>query len=269
MPLIPGPVPGESTEQRLARLEKSLKTLSDFAAQALATTSMFQGRPADATLQVPHNDSWIFEDNVDATHAANMRYIISKNVTRVISARLSIFMAPYRTYNTSSGANTGIESGNHNHGHSHTDSHTHNISILGGGAPATLGTNGSGGASIYDINAGGNFTTGNIVGGQSSTTTSSDSTGQSADHTHPLNITQTLGVTEGTTATGVTVAFDGVDRTAALGGPFNADVIELDVRRFIGVTQGVKHTIAMTPSGNGRIEAHLRFGVYVAAGQTL
>jgi hypothetical protein len=44
-------------------------------------------------------------------------------------------------------------------------------------------------------------------------------------------------------------------------------VIELDVRRFIGVTQGVYHTLAMQPTGLGRIEAHLRLGVYVSAGQ--
>src|SRR5487761_130371 len=267
MPLIPGPVPGESMEQRVARLEKSLKTLSDFASQALATTSMFQGRPADATLQVPHNDSWIFEDNVDATHAANMRYIISKNVTRVISARLSIFMAAYRTYNNVSGVNSGIESANHSHS---SAAHAHNVLSVAGGGPV--------GAANYEItDEGGLGFTFNVTaplgfgGGHlpSSTTTPGGTSGQSADHTHPLNITAILGVTEGTTATGVTVAFDGVDATAALGGPFAAAVIELDVRRFIGVTQGVKHTIAMQPSGNGRIEAHLRLGVYVAAGQTL
>ena len=91
--------------------------------------------------------------------------------------------------------------------------------------------------------------------------------GESAPHTHNINVTSTLGVTEGAVATGVAIAFDGVDQTAALGGPFNADVVELDVRRFLVTSTGLWHVIAMQPTGLGRIEAHLRLGVYVAAGQ--
>jgi len=241
-------------------------TLQRQVRQLLATVASFQGRPADTTLSVPHNDSWIFEDNVDATHAANLRYIISKNVTRVVSARLSIFMAPYRTYNNFSATTTGGESIGHTHGteSGHSHSHAHNLPLAGAtyANPVTatgLGAMGDG-----------------TVGGENVPVTT-DATGSSGHlhgsntpgHTHLISVTSTLGVTEGATATGVTVAFDGVDATAALGGPFNADVIELDVRRFIQIATGVKHTIAMQPSGLGRIEAHLRLGVYVSAGQIL
>lgn len=236
-----------SDTQRIITLEGQVRKL-------LATVAAFQGQPADATLSVPHNDSWIFEDNVDATHAANLRYIISKNVTRVVSARLSIFMAPYRTYNNFSATATQGESG-HSHSHNHTvtmslDNATYaqNITTNTVGAIGAAGNPQPISAGYFSVNA-------NAAG--------------SSGHTHLISVTSTLGVTEGATATGVTVAFDGVNQTAALGGPFNADVIELDVRRFIGVTQGVKHTIAMQPSGNGRIEAHLRLGVYVSAAQVL
>ena len=261
MPLIPGPVPGESTEQRLARLEKSLKTLSDFAAQALATTSMFQGRPADATLQVPHNDSWLFEDNVDATHPANLRYIISKNVTRVVSARLSIHLAPYRTYNnfsaTATGAGTAHAHGNHAHVVTGTHSHTWHLSA--GAGSANMQDTGS---AIETTGSARDIPTTAVSPGN----TDNNGVNAEAAHTHNISVNSTLGVTEGATATGVTLSFDGVLSTL---GPYNADVIELDVRSLIQVTQGAYHTVAMQPSGNGRIEAHLRLGVYVAAGQTL
>lgn len=236
-----------SDSERIITLEGQVRKL-------LATVAAFQGQPADATLSVPHNDSWIFEDNVDATHPANLRYVISTNITRVVSARLSIFMAAYRTYNNFSATTTLGTSNNHNHGHGHTIHVTSNI-----GGAATLGWGGNG----FGFND--NFS----ATGDTSQIVNSNAVGQSADHTHLISITSTLGVTEGTVATGVMVAFDGVDQTAALGGPFNADAIELDVRRFIGTAQGVKHTIAMQPSGNGRIEAHLRLGVYVSAAQVL
>src|SRR5579859_7288072 len=120
-----------SDQQRIITLETQVRKL-------LATVAAFQGQPADATLSVPHNDSWIFADNVDATHAANLRYIISKNITRVVSARLSIFMAPCRTYNSDAGTNTGVTSNNHSHG---SAAHAHNL----------FNTSGAAGAAAYDL----------------------------------------------------------------------------------------------------------------------
>jgi hypothetical protein len=236
-------------EERLITLERQIKIV-------LTTTSAFQGQPADATLSIPHNDSWLFEDNVDATHPANLRYVISKNVTRVVSARLSIHLAPYRTYNSFSATTTQGESVIHTHPHS--TPHTHTIPIGGMAHAADMSWAGAGTNLTAVL---GPANTGPI---QSVTPGTSDANTQ--DHTHLISVTSTLGVTEGATATGVTLAFDGV---ASGLGPYNADVIELDVRSLIKVTQGVYHTIAMQPSGLGRIEAHLRLGVYVSAGQVL
>ncbi len=230
----------------ITQMQKQIKDLQGQMRKAMATTSALQGQPADATLSIPHNDSLWFGDNVDGTHPGNFRYVIADNVQRIVSARLSIHLAPYRTYNTSSGANTGIESANHSHGHGHSW-HVANE----GSATGNMDV---GGTTVFSLV------------GPTDIPTTTNSAGQSADHTHPLNIAQTLGVTEGATATGVTIAFDGVDATAALGGPFNADVIELDVRRFLVTKIGVYHTIALQPTGNGRIEAHLRLGYYASAG---
>lgn len=225
--------------------------------RALATTAALQGNPSDATLSIPHNDSWLFEDNVDATHPANLRYIISANVQRVVSARLSIFLAPYRTYNSLSLTATGNESATHKHG---SASHAHTLAIQAAIFTNSVG-NATGGTPGQLATAGGMTDTTSIQ----NTTPGSTGT-EDAVHAHSVSGTAVLGVTEGATAAGVSVSFDGVDATAALGGPFNADVIELNVLPFLAISKGIKHTIAMQPTGLGRIEAHLRLGVYVAAG---
>lgn len=252
-------------------VEQRIKTLEGQMRKAMATTSALQGFPSDATLSIPHNDSWLFEDNVDATHAANLRYVISANVQRVVSARLSIHLAAYRTYNTLTLSNTGNASVDHTHtgGTTTTESanHAHTWPI---------GSSNFGAANLKDAGAGvstidntGPFTIGTTTEDTLHSHSGGTTSGQSQTHNHTVSGSSTLGVTEGAVATGVTVAFDGVDQTAALGGPFNADMIEIDVRRFIGLATGVWHVIAMQPSGLGRIEAHLRLGVYVSAGQFL
>lgn len=249
-----------SVEERLATLEKWVKVSDPGLRRSLRIVNALEGRPGDATLSLPHNDSWLFEDNVDSTHPANLRYVVSSNVTKVVNARLSIKLAPYRTYDNFSATTTSAGSA---HGHSHTHGgHAHTIPIGAIAGAATLSWGGAG----FGFND--NFSAAGNTGPINSTTPTADATTESA-HTHPISVTSTLGVTEGTTATGVTISFDGVDRTVALGGPFSADQVELNVFSYLITTSGVWHVIAMQPSGLGRIEAHLRLGVYVAAGQVI
>lgn len=229
-----------SIEARLARLE--------------GLANAFQGLPANATVSLPHNDSWLFEDNVDGPggFAGNLRYVIADNTQKIVSARLSIHLAPYRTYNSLTLSSTGTQSAAHTHNFTPSVT-TGNVALT-----HTLRNDNTG---IWSLDDGASRFVGttNFDAGTTGT--------QNANHTHTVSGSSTLGVTEGAVATGVTISFDGLDQTTALGGPFNADVIELNVRPYIGTTQGVWHTIAMTPSGLGRIEAHLRLGVYVSAGQ--
>src|ERR1035437_2239780 len=84
--------------------------------KALAVTSALQGQPSNATLSIAHNDSWLFEDNVDATHPANLRYVIASTTQRIVSARLSIHLAPYRTYNSLTLTSIGTENRGPTHG---------------------------------------------------------------------------------------------------------------------------------------------------------
>ena len=99
----------------MASIEDRLKKLEALMAKAASVTSSLQGLPSDATLAIAHNDSWLFEDNVDATHPANLRYVIASTTQRVVSARLSIHLAPFRTYNSLTVSATGPESAQHSH----------------------------------------------------------------------------------------------------------------------------------------------------------
>jgi hypothetical protein len=245
-------------------MQKQIKDLQAQMRKALATTQALQGQPSDATLSLPHNDSLWYADNIDGTHAANLYYIIPSNVGRIVSAKLSLKMLPYRTYNTLSVSSTGGQSVTHSHVEAaHSHNHAHTIPVDAGAAVASVAF--GVGINLQNNNAGGGGNTAPI--NSDATSTSPGSTGgASVDHTHNVSASGILGVTEGATATGVTIAFDGVDQTAKLGGPFNADVVELDVRRFLMVSIGAWHLIAMQPSAVGRINAHLRLGYYASAG---
>lgn len=252
----------------LAQLDAWMHGVENKLNLAYGLSSFLTGSPAgpQSSLSVPHNDSFLYADDVDNLHPANLRYVMPANVQRLASARLSIHLAPYRTYNTITGTNTGNTSNNHNHAHNHgahSHNHAHTIPIGNAGGSSAIQWSGSGNALQSSPGISGN--TSPINSDATAATPGIDSTGQSADHTHPLNLSQTLGVTEGTTAAGVMISFDGVDVTAALGGPFSADVIELDVTKYLPQAKGVWHTIALTPAGIGRIEAHLRLAVFVNA----
>jgi len=257
----------------LAQLDAWMRDVDSKLSLAHGLASFLTGAPAGgamATLSLPHVDSWLFEDNVDGTHPANLRYVIPSATQRLSVAKLSIHLAPYRTYNslslTSTGATTLSTDSTAESGHSH--SHAHTIPIGNAGGSSAIQWSGAGNALQSSPGISGNTSAIN-----------SDATGSSGhshshnhgSHTHTVSGTSTLGVTEGATATGVTVKFingntgSTVDATATLGGPFNADAIELDVTQFLPQDKGFWHTVQMQPSGLGRIEAHLRLSVFVNA----
>jgi hypothetical protein len=239
------------------------------------------------------NDSTEHDDNVDATHPLNIKYLVPGNTQRIIAARLSFSLGAYRTY-TSAANNPAVTSGassasssaagtNHSHTVSSAttatdDNHYHAITAAGAtagginlqvhandgflytsdGSTDTFYTNGS-----PDTHA----THSHSISAQTTANEASHTHGITHTHSVTSNVTLTNGVIEDTTATGVTIAFDGVDKTSVLGGPFNADQVELDVLPYIQQRSDKKwHTIALTPSGNGRIYAKLRLSLFVNAG---
>lgn len=215
------------------------------------------------------NDTYTSSDNTDATHPLNIRYIIPSNVQRLTRARLSFHLGPYRTYSNFSLVSTATETQDHAHatagstGHNHNHAHSISLGAAGGGNAVTFNSvaspqllEGTGGTDTTSIVANAAGESGHGHG---------NTAGRSAVHNHAVSGTSALGVVEGAAAAGVTILFDGVDQTAAMGGPWSVDVIEIDVRPYLPTSTGVYHTIALQPTGLGRIEAHLLLGAYVDA----
>lgn len=194
------------------------------------------------------NDTYTPSDNLAAGFPLNIRYIIPSNIQRLVAARLSFHLAAFRVNLNS----TTVGGTNHYHVAASLAAGGANTGgVLGFDVSANLNTTGAGG---------GWFTSTEIPANPDVPSDSTRSLGPftEAPHVHRL----TLGVFESTVAAGVTVAFDSVDRTAALGGPWSADVIEMDVRPYVSTAPGAYHTIALQPTGLGRIEAHLRLTYY-------
>ena len=205
------------------------------------------------------NDNFPYNDNVDNAHPAYIDYVLPKNFQRLVSARLSFKLRLYRTYNSLSLTATGGQSANHTHA---SASHGHTMFEVGGAPGASTNT-------VWFANGNTNpivLITPN-VGNTSplvTTATTPGATGTaSVDHTHPVSGTATLGVTEGAATTVAAIAFDGVDQTVALGGPWSTDTVELDVTRFTPTTIGMFHTVTITPAGQGRIVSLLRASYYI------
>jgi len=101
-----------------------------------------------------------------------------------------------------------------------------------------------------------------VSGATSSTQT--DHTHTVSDHTHG----QVYGIYEGTSAAGLTLKIDGVDRTAALGGPWNS-AATLDITQYLQDSDGVVvqgiHAIEIGSTQLGRVEAWVDWTVAVQA----
>jgi hypothetical protein len=218
------------------------------------TSDLAEGRvPGQGAGQ---NDTFPFAENVDPTHPGRLYYVLPSNSQRVVSAKLSFWPLTYRTYNNFSATTTGGQSVTHTHG---SASHAHTIPIDAGPFANAVGQNAAGG----NLSDGFGPTTAPV-----NATTPGATGGASIDHSHLISVTSTLGITEGAVAAGMTVLFDGVDRTAVLGGPWSGDVIEMDVTKYVqDVSRGVKHLISLTSTTLGQIQGHLRLSFYSSSAQ--
>jgi hypothetical protein len=119
---------------------------------------------------------------------------------------------------------TAASNGSHDHGmaHNHGIAHTHGISH-------THGID-----HFHDINP---------------------HTHDVAGHGHDL----TLAISEGGSASGITLLIDGIDRTSALGGPWD-DAFEVDIRQYLVDARQMPltghHTIQLTSATVGALELH-------------
>lgn len=207
------------------------------------------------------NDNYVYPDAADATFPYNFDYEIPGNFQRLVSAKLSFRIRPYRTYSTLTLSATGNASNDHTHGMSHTHSHNHTWHIGSSNlSAATMWSDGLG--NVFDTTVGAS----NIATTTDATGSSAANTGgQSATHTHSVSGTTTLGIAEDAAPVnpGITVSIDGSDVTAAVGGPFNGDLAEIDVTQVLKTAAKVWHTLSLQPNQRVRITGILRISYYV------
>lgn len=219
---------------------------------------------ASGVTTVAHNDTFVNTENVDPNFPGRLNYIIPGNALKVIEARLSFKLLTYRTYNSLALTATGAGS---SHSHSvgaESAAHNHSLFInISDGTATPLG-----------IDA--NTTPVAVTGaGVAKRVTFTDDTGDTGHdhgtsgsenaHTHTVSGTSTLGITEGAIASNITLQFDGTDYTATLHGPWNTDVVEMDVLSILPKAIGSWHTINFSTATLGQIQSHLRLTVLVQA----
>lgn len=201
------------------------------------------------------NDTYTPSEDCAPTFPLNIRYVIPSNIQRLVAARLSFHLAAFRSPVAGVSAVT-TPGTNHYHVAASLAAGGANASgVLGFDVAVNLNTTGAGG---------GWFTGTEIAASPDVPTNATLALGPfvQAGHIHTFTPVLSYGVFEGAVAAGVTIKFDGVDQTTALGGPWSSDVIELDVRPYVTAVPGAYHTIALEPTGLGRIEAHLRLTFY-------
>ena len=218
-------------------------------------------RPAPSgTLFLPpsvFNDSMTSADDCDATHAFHFDCLVPSNVLSLSQARLSLFLRAYRGYASSvsiSGVTVAsalnLTGQNGYTGFSApTDSAVSSVTTNHVCKSGCDGQCHAGSPTVVTVVT--NLTLTNNVGayfGGTLPTFSNTTAGGS--------VSMNYGVALSTVAAGVTVVINGVDRTAALGGPFSTDQVELNVLPYL--TVGILNTIALTPTGLGHILACLR-----------
>jgi hypothetical protein len=202
------------------------------------------------------NDQYVYPDDADVNFAYNFDYVIPSNFQRLVSAKLSLKIRAFRSYNNFSATATGGQSNTHVHVEA---SHSHSIPIDLQGVTANVSWP-SGGANHLASDAG--------PGTAPTNPTSPGNTGgASADHTHTVSITSTLGIFEDVAPNnpGITVKIDGVDVTSQVvpAGPFNSDQVEVDVTQVLKTGIKTWHTLSLQPNQRVRLTGILRISYYI------
>ena len=237
-----------------------LAALKDPSITSWLTQYIIQKTSSESIGRYPGNgsaqdDQYVYPDAADASFAYNFDYVIPSNFQRLVSAKLSFKIRPYRTYSSLSLTTTGTNAAGSS-GHSH--SHNHTWSVDGASyAAANLNTDNGGHVGNSAGGAGGTAIP--------TTTNAAGESGHSHSHNHTVSGTTTLGITEDAAPVnpGLTVSVDGVDVTTKLGGPFNADQVEIDVTQVVATPIKIWHTLSLQPNQRVRITGILRLSYYI------
>lgn len=222
-------------------------------------------------------------DNVDGSHPLKLKFYVDDGVISVNKVNLNFSLEAFRAYSIGSGT-----AGNYGGGFSitggvigevFTDTGITQQSGLGGGHDHTAS---SGSAGSHDHGgAAGSHNHGNVDNASYAPPISSDGSHSHSvsvssvdnhthlielqNHSHTINIDHThdviYGIYEGTTASGVKVKVDGVERLNNGGAGYSTDQNSLDLTTWI--TTAGWHTVELTSSQLGRINASLYIKSFV------
>lgn len=204
----------------------------DYASKRLAIRHVIQCSPAAGFPAVDHYDL----DDGDASHPIFIDYVPPATATVIGKATLSWKMRQFRSTANLNPSSVGAGS-----------AHAHEMFAIG----SALGDV----TSFESYSDGGGVTVG--FGAAGAFPGQLNSFNESA-HTHSLTGTSSQAVTDGATTTVTNVLIDGVDQTAALGGPWSGDVVEMDITSVFSTTTGRWHTIQLNLAGLGRVVSMLR-----------
>ena len=169
----------------------------------------------------------------------------ASSATTTVSATENVSITGYRFIAGTSPDNTVSERASadvHNHGIPNNA----NIPLVGGGS--VWYSQFSGSAHAHDLYNHGHFHTASGHSHGMAHTHGMEHNHWISEHEHDI----IYGIFNSTVATGVTVVINGVDRTAALGGPFTTDQSNLNIAAFLNVGQW--NTIALGSTRLGRID---------------
>src|SRR5437773_1945957 len=226
---------------------------------ATASSETIGRYPGNGSAQ---DDQYVYPDDADATFPYNFDYVIPSNFQRLVSAKLSFKIRPFRTYNNFSATATQGASNTHTHPHSATHAHSHGHTIPFDAGPFSNAVGWDGG----NMKVGGGGTSA-AINANATAASPGTSDANTQDHTHLVSVTSTLGIFEDAAPVnpGLTVKVDGSDVTTKLGGPFNSDQVEIDVTQVLATGVKLWHTLALQPNQRVRITGILRISYYIDA----
>jgi hypothetical protein len=213
------------------------------------TSPAFGGTGPGGARTIDHYDL----DDGDASHPIYVDYRTPAGMISMVKATISWKLRAFRSTVNLSPSSVGSDASGES-GHSH--SHNHTMSFSGGLASNTN-------LMIESTNGAAPLGTPNTAFNDSQTiqTNAQGSSGHSHSHTHSLTGSAQQQVTEGASNNVTALSIDGHDYTAALGGPWTGDVVDLDLTSDIAgyLSTNQWHTITLTLAGLGRLASVLRF----------
>lgn len=237
------------------------------------------GGPIQTTLAPNVYTVGPFRMDCDGSFANNFDLWVPDNIKKLVRCRIRVKLRPIR-----SSVNVAASGGGQTSGAG--TSHTHAISGITS-QDSSGGT--SGGPSGTVLVGAQNHTHGVVALGQPTSVENSDTTVPTGTHTHGISHNHSFGTLsnaneashthsvaahthpltltcqEGGSPAGVRLLIDAVDRSTALGGPWNADFGPLDITAYLLDSLGRPvtgaHPISLSTTQAGAIEASLDFYV--------